>query len=104
MGTIKADRAVALLTEAVQKAPCDDLAELSNELFPEEPTTEDEVIKSTYALIARVVDHLQRGLEIEELVDLWHVVFPEHRGLWFDEDAGLFHYQEEPQPANRAEY
>ena len=27
-----------------------------------------------------------------ELLALWNIVFPMHRGVWFDEDEELIHY------------
>lgn len=103
MPTITRDRAVHLLTGAVQKAHPDDLAEIYNELFPEEPTTEGEARKAPGTLVQRVVDHINNGLEVEEILDLWNVIFPEHHDVWFDEEGDTFHYGEGRQPATRAE-
>jgi hypothetical protein len=89
MPAITTDRAVHLLTEAVEKAPPDDLVEIYNELFPEEPTTESAARNAPGPLVQRAAGHISRGLEIEEILDLWNVVFPEHHDVWFDEEGRL---------------
>ena len=34
-----------------------------------------------------IARHIRDGLEAEEVVDLWNVVFPEDRNVWYDEEA-----------------
>src|SRR5712664_902024 len=94
MATITKRQAVDRLTEAVKEAHPDDLVEIHNELFPEKPTTEDEAKEDPSALVKKIVAHIDDGLEVEEILDLWHVIFPKDRGLWFDEDECLLHYAE----------
>jgi hypothetical protein len=103
MATITKARAVELLTEAIEKAHPDDRVEIYNELFPEAPTTQDAMNANAHAIDARIGDHIRKGLEIEEVLDLWNVVFPDHHGGWFDEESGLFHYREGRQPVAQAE-
>jgi hypothetical protein len=98
MPTITKDQAVQQLANAVENAHPDDLAEIYNELFPEQPITESEVAADATRIIQRVKNHITRGLEIEEILDLWNVVFPEHRDMWFDEEKNAFHYEEDRQP------
>jgi hypothetical protein len=102
MATITTDRAAEMLNEAVQKAQPDDLAEIYNELFPESPTTEEKAIAGPQVLLAKITKHIQRGLEIEEILDLWNVVFPEHHGIRLEED-GRLQYNENHQPLIPAE-
>jgi hypothetical protein len=94
MPAVSRERAVELLTEAVKRAPADDLVEISYELFPETPVSEDEAAKNRSALVDQIVGHMSNGLEAEEIVDLWNVIFPEHWGVSFDEDEGLIRYHE----------
>jgi hypothetical protein len=91
MATISRDQAAELFTEAVKKAPPDELAEFYNELFPMQPTTEQAPRQMPEAIVDRVLAHIQQGLEIEEVLDFWNVVFPERNRLSFDEEDGLFH-------------
>ncbi|MHC5541359.1 hypothetical protein ACYOEI_24320 [Singulisphaera rosea] len=39
--------------------------------------------------------HIRDGLEAEEIVDLWNVVFPTDRHVWYDEGSRVIHYNEE---------
>ena len=94
MATIKKQQAVDQLTRAIKNAPPDDLVEIHNELFPQSPTTESEASKDLSALVAKIAEHVAGGLEVEEILDLWNVIFPTHHRVWFDEDDGLIHYDE----------
>src|SRR5713101_7530094 len=94
MPAVSRERAVELLTEAVRHAPADDLVEIAYELFPEAPISEDEAAKHRCALVDRIVGHMSNGLEVEAIVDLWNVMFPEHWEVSFDEDEGLIRYHE----------
>ena len=38
---------------------------------------------------------MENGLEAEEIPDLWNVIFPYHRSVWFDEEEGLLHYDKD---------
>jgi len=38
---------------------------------------------------------LTSHLDAEEIVDLWNVVFPQDRNVWYDEEAKAIHYNEE---------
>lgn len=103
MATITKRQAVDRLTQAVREAHPDDLVEIHNELFPEKPTTEQESKEDPPALDKKIVAHIDDGLEVEEILDLWHVIFPKHRRVWFDEDAGLLHYAEKIEPVSQAD-
>jgi hypothetical protein len=35
------------------------------------------------------------GLEIDEIMDLWGLIFPKHRNVWYDEEEEHIHYNEE---------
>jgi hypothetical protein len=83
----KAEAAEKLAT-GVEKAKQSDLVEIYSELFPEEASPPSPVASE----IAR---HIRGGIEAEEIVDLWNVVFPEDRNVWYDEEAQAIHYNEE---------
>ena len=103
MATIAKRAAVDRLAHAVKEAHSDDLVEIYNELFPERPTTEGEANKDPSALVKRIVAHIDNGLEVQEILDLWNVIFPMHRSVWFDEDEELIHYDENMQRVGQAE-
>ncbi len=103
MTTITKQQAIDRLAEAVKKAHRDDLVEIHNELFPEHPVIEDAGKESDSALVAKIVAHIDGGLEVEEILDLWNVVFPFHRRVGFDEDENLIHYDEQGDPVTQAD-
>jgi hypothetical protein len=103
MATITKQQAVDRLTQAVKEARPDDLVEIHNELFPEEPATEDAATLDPSALVEKIVSHIDNGLEVEEILDLWHVIFPKYRGVSFDEDECLLHYSEKIERVSQME-
>lgn len=63
------------LAEVVEKAAPYELEEIYAELFPEQQSTHSPVASD----IAR---YIRMGIEAEEIVDLWNVVFPQdHHGI-----------------------
>ena len=103
MATLTKQQASARLTQAVRKAPSDALVEIYNELFPEQPTTENQAKANPAAVNEKILAHIANGLEVEEILDLRYVIFPTHRRLWFDEEDGLFHYDEQSEPVSQAD-
>ena len=103
MATITKQQAVDRLTPAVSEARPDDLVEIYNELFPGNPATEDEANTNPSALLEKIVAHIDNGLEVQEILDLWHVIFPKHRRVWFDEDECLLHYAEKIEQVSQTE-
>jgi len=93
MPTLTKKRAVEALTAEVRKARPDDLVEIHNELFPREPTTEKAAERDLRSLTAKILNHIEKGLEVEEILDLWRVVFPDAREVWYDEEKNRLHYQ-----------
>jgi hypothetical protein len=80
--------AVDRLVKGVENARPDDFAEIYSELFlektPPSPLVAGEIIK-----------HIKSGIEEEEIVDLWNVVFPEDWNVWYDEEDKTFRYNQE---------
>lgn len=88
MPTLSTNEAAERLAKSVEKARPTALAEIHAELFPEKPAA----AAPTAGDLAR---HIRNGLAAEELVDLWNVVFPEDRNVWYDEEDDRIHYNEE---------
>jgi len=94
MPVITKEQALELLTNEVQeKLGTDELLEVYNEVFPDNPYTAEEVKEDSWPLIEQLVDHINGGLEIDEVMDLWGLIFPKHRNVWYDDE-------EEPVPAS----
>ncbi len=88
MPTISLPEAAERLAEGVEKANPSDLAEFYSELFPEE-------LSPTPPVASDIAKHIRSGLEPEELVDLWNVVFPEDRHVSYDQEANMIRYKEQ---------
>ena len=96
MSTVNKDQALELLTKEVrQKFGVDELLEVYNEVFPDRPRTEDEAHQDSSPLIEQLVEHINSGQEIDEILDLWGLIFTKHRNVWYDEEEERIHYNEE---------
>src|SRR5262249_52526612 len=96
MPVVTKDKALELLTNEVQeKLGADELREVYNEVFPDDPYTEEEAPEDVRPLVEQIVGHVNSGLEIDEVIDLWGLVFPRHRNVWYDDEEERLHYNEE---------
>ncbi len=88
MPALSTNEAAERLAKGVEKAKQTALSEIYAELFPEKPA-------AAALSAADLAQHVRSGLEAEELVDLWNVVFPADRNVWYDEEDEKIHYNEE---------
>jgi hypothetical protein len=88
MPALSASEAAERLARGVEKAKPSALAEIYAELFPEKHAAPE-------PSAAELAQHVRSGLEVEELVDLWNVVFPADRNVWYDEGDEKIHYNED---------
>lgn len=103
MATISKEQAVHWLTQATKDAQPDDLVEIYNELFPQQPTTYDKATANPSAIVDKVIAHIHKGLEVQEILDLWNVIFPKYRKVWFDDEADVIHYNEKTEPISQVD-
>ena len=87
MPSITPGEAAETLARALEKAKPSHIGDFYSELFPDKPA----VSPPTAEGLAR---HVRDGIEPEELVDLWNVVYPEHRNVHYDEDTNRIHYSD----------
>ena len=96
MPVVTKDKALDLLTNEVEeKLGADELLEVYNEVFPDDPYAGEEAHNTSGPLVERLVDHINSGLEIDEVIDLWGLIFPKHRNVWYDDEEERIHYNEE---------
>jgi hypothetical protein len=88
MPMLSTNEAAERLARAVERAKPSDLGEIYAELFPEETSS-----KSPAA--GEIARQIRSGLAAEELVDLWNVLFPGDRNVWYNEETRAIHYNEE---------
>ena len=95
MPVVTQDKAQQLLTDKVQeKLGAEELLEVYNELFPDDPYTEEEAHEDRTPFIEQLVAHINSGLEVDELIDLWRLIIPRHHNVWYDEVEERLHYEE----------
>lgn len=88
MPTVSLHDATEKLAQAVEKAKPNILPEIYVELFPREP-------KPTSPVVKELAEHIRHGLGPDEVPDLWRVVFPGSRNVWYNEETNEIHYNEE---------
>lgn len=76
------------LAIGVEKAKPSVLPEIYAELFPERAP-------GAPAIASEIATYTRAGLEAEEIVDLWNVVFPADRNVWYNEETRAIHFNEE---------
>jgi hypothetical protein len=88
MPTLTITEAVEKIAGAVEKVKPNVLGEVYAELVPETPSSPP---PSACAIARRI----RNGLEPEEVVDLWNVVFPEDRNVRYEEETNSIRFNEE---------
>ena len=93
MPAISRGEAVERLAKAVEKASSEDLVEIYAELYPENFLPD---VSGTRAgvLAKEIAAHIRERIEPEEIVDLWNVVFPTDRDVYYDEEDDTLRYNE----------
>ncbi|MGD0139810.1 MAG: hypothetical protein ABSD28_13105 [Tepidisphaeraceae bacterium] len=86
MPALTINKAAEELAKEVEKAGPSALAEIRAEFFPGGPL-------SAHPVASDIARHVRKGLEAEEIVDLWNVVFPGDRNVWYDEETKTIHFQ-----------
>jgi hypothetical protein len=66
-----------------------------NELFPKQPYSAEKAHQDPSPLVERLVEHINSGLEIDVLMELWGLIIPKDHHLWYDEVEDKIHYNEE---------
>ena len=87
MSALSTYEAAERLAKVVETAKPTILSEIHAELFPEKPRT-------GALSAADLVKYVRTGIEADELVSLWNVVFPADRNVRYDEEDRKIHYDE----------
>jgi hypothetical protein len=95
MPTVTLDQARKMMAAEVEQFATDELLEVHNEVFPDRPFTLAEAEKDRTPLIDRLVAHINSRLEIDQLVELFKLIFIiKHRNVWFNEEEDLLYFNE----------
>jgi hypothetical protein len=91
MPTFTMARAKAKLARAVQKASPEQLEVYHDEMFPYQPVPSPVPAE-------KLVRYIREELEPGSAVDIWHVIFPQDRYIWYDEEEHVIHVNGERLP------
>jgi hypothetical protein len=92
MSPIPVKDAVERLAKVVEKASSDDLVQFYNELHPANRLPAVNGMKAKQ-LAKELSAQIRAGIEPEEIVDLWHVVFPTVHVRYEEEHDVLRHIE-----------
>ena len=93
MPAVTKDEAVALLARAVEtEFGPDEVLEIYNELYRDDPATEEAARADPGRLAGRIVADLRRAPP-EEVADRWWTILPGYRDIWYDVDDDVIHYR-----------
>jgi hypothetical protein len=92
------DEAVERMLKGIEGLDANDLVEVYNELFPRTPVKHKDINGDGARLLGPILDYIHRGLELDEIMDLWPVVFSGVRSLYWDEVDEKFYPNPELQP------
>jgi hypothetical protein len=88
MPAVSIPEATERIARAVSKADPSLLAELNAELYPEKPAAAPPAAGEFVRLV-------RGGLEPEEIVALWNILFPDDRGVYYNEETNAIHFNEQ---------
>jgi hypothetical protein len=97
MPTLAKGEAVEKLIESARGMGLDDLLDFHNELFPEDQIADLDQPNGCTTVRQKVLDYLGRGIEVEEILDLWNVAFPEAWNVSYDDETDTLQYLIEPE-------
>ena len=103
MPTLTRNEAVERLIQEVRDMTLDDLLDFHDELFPEEPKVRQDKQPDMGLIRRKVLDYLGRGIEVEEILDLWNVAFPEAWNVTYDDESQTIGYSVEPEAVQQAD-
>jgi len=102
MPEVSRDEAIDLLAKAIANGfAVDELLEIHDDLFPDNPYPEGNARKDPLPLIKQLTEYVHSGLAIDELVALWNLVFTHHRDVWYNEEEDSIHYSDEAEAFSR---
>lgn len=104
MQSISLQTATEKLVAQIRDMGLDEIVEVYNELFPQSPLSEQDVAADSAAAIDRIMRHVEDGLEPEEVVALWALMFPQAEWLEYDEEDDLLRFVEKPELHSWTEY
>jgi hypothetical protein len=93
MPVLTKKKAVEVLSAEIRRGEPHDLVEIHNELFPRQRINEEVAERDPAAVSAKIFKHIEAGLEIEEILDLWNVIFPRYPRRWYDEVNKKLHFE-----------
>jgi len=96
MPDLSTHEALDRLTDAVRGMNPDDLLAFHTSLFPRERKAELSRSDAGASDRRKILEYLGRGLEIEEILDMWNVAFPGAYHVRYDDETQKIRYSEVP--------
>jgi hypothetical protein len=96
MPAVTPARALELMAQEVrERFGADEVLEVYNELFPRDRRTGEHAPDGSVPLVQRLVDHINSRVELDEIMELWRLIFLNYRNVWYNEIDDQIEYTEE---------
>ncbi len=103
MPAVTREQALKQMSKQLENFDPTELVEVHNEVFPDDPATEEQARANPGLLVKRLSDHIS-SREIDEFVERWHLVFTKYRNVWYNEEEDLIYYTEGVEAVSADEY
>ena len=103
MPAVTREQALKQMSKQLENFDPTELVEVHNEVFPDDPATEEQARANPGLLVKRLIDHIS-SREIDEFVERWHLVFTKYRNVWYNEEEDLIYYTEGVEAVSADEY
>lgn len=103
MPTTSLAEAVRALTGKVEGMDSDDLRDAHNELFPATPLQSIDSKGEETSIRQKLIVYLRDDIAVEEVLDLWGIIFPEARSVYQDDETRMIHFLVDPEVVRRAD-
>jgi hypothetical protein len=87
--------AVQRITDEFKKFTDEDWVDVFNELFARRMVKGQPSARKMQSIRKEVVDHVEQGLEVDDILSLWHIMFPKCRNREYDEEADTLSYDDQ---------
>jgi hypothetical protein len=95
----QAEAVERLIQEVEEKLPPEEVVDVYNEIFRRDRRTPAEVNGDVRLMAQRIVAHINGGQPVDEIVDLWRLIFTiRYHAVGYDEETDGIHYEEGPWP------
>ena len=82
--------------DKVEVMGLDDLRDAHNEMFPATPIQPIDSRSEEASIRQKMIAYLRADIAVQEVLELWSIIFPETHSVHQDDETGMIHYLVDP--------